>query len=90
MIVIAARAGVGEALRQLGLAGGERAEPALDARAGAVRAGAGRTPSRADAMSLLTNVTLWPTVMETCCGLTPLAVIVIVAPLGPASPLTPR
>ena len=38
-------------------------------------------------VSLLTNVTLWPMVMETCCGLTPFAVIVIVAPLGPAEPV---
>src|SRR6476646_7478376 len=38
-------------------------------------------------VSLFTNVTLWPTVMETCCVLTPFAVIVIVAPLGPAEPV---
>ena len=39
-------------------------------------------------LSLLTNVTLWPTVMVTVAGLTaPLLPMVIVAPLGPALPL---
>ena len=38
-------------------------------------------------VSLLTNVTLWPMVIDTCEGLTPLPVIVIVAPLGPAVPV---
>jgi hypothetical protein len=39
---------------------------------------------------LFTNVTLWPTLIETWFGLTPLAVIVIVAPLGPGLPVEPE
>jgi hypothetical protein len=35
---------------------------------------------------LFTNVTLWPTVIDTVLGLTPLGPIVIVAPLGPGLP----
>ena len=38
-------------------------------------------------VSLLTKVTLCPTVIETCEGLTPAAVMVTVAPLGPVAPV---
>ena len=41
-------------------------------------------------VSLLTKVTLCPTVIETCEGLTPLAVMVTVAPLGPVEPVDAR
>jgi hypothetical protein len=40
-------------------------------------------------VSLFTNVTLWPTEIVTCDGLTPPGPIVIVAPIGPTDVVAP-
>jgi hypothetical protein len=48
--------------------------------------GCGSDAISCERLSLLTNVTAWPTATVTVDGLTPADVMVIVAPLGPVPP----